>query len=64
MPVSPGTDCNDFFSFDCHNKICVTLMEVCDGVNDCGNMADEDVCGMYFLLSLLEIVKKMFLLQF
>jgi hypothetical protein len=42
-------DDDDCFSyeFDCGNGFCVDEAYVCDGVDDCGNGADEIGCGCY-----------------
>ena len=42
--------CDGQFSFDCGNTVCVTWLEVCDGVDDCGNHADEDMCGKWMTI--------------
>ncbi|KAK2142820.1 hypothetical protein LSH36_910g01030 [Paralvinella palmiformis] len=45
MTTAVSPSCDDYFSFDCGNTVCIPMMEVCDGVDDCGNNGDEEVCG-------------------
>ncbi len=31
--------------FECGNKMCLSIDDLCDGVNDCGDNTDEINCG-------------------
>ena len=30
-------------AYNCTNDVCVSLQDMCNGINDCGNYADEDI---------------------
>ncbi|KAG7282266.1 hypothetical protein CRUP_033793 [Coryphaenoides rupestris] len=45
IPTDSGKSCDDTYTFQCANGVCVSLEWKCDAMDDCGDYSDEANCA-------------------
>ncbi|KAH7976044.1 hypothetical protein HPB52_008467 [Rhipicephalus sanguineus] len=49
LPAVAGSSADNWM-FDCGSRMCIQPQRMCDGIDDCGNYADEKACSLDVLV--------------